>query len=403
MTAMLHKWREHDGRRVRLHLREEPDGSGLLLANATAGARLSATAMVMARALLSGDGDPFTAVAKRFTGVPTAQLRGDFDRVRAIVDELLAGKARHPLTSSDERGAPARLGELGAPLCADIVVDGDHDVRSWLAQLWEIGVPQVVLVAATKAAVPSLCALVERAEDLGLVCGLRAPASWIDDAALEALAQAGLDYLEVPWAGIAHAAWFGEGDAARAEAAIARARALDVHATACVPLARANATDIGAIVDALAQLGITDVTAVAIATTDDADEESLPASALPQTAATCEAACERRGLGLIWAPPVERDPSMTISEAAIAGPLAAGEATIAIAADGNVSPPLGPRTTGTLGSKPWPEVWKSKPWEAWRHSAERARECATCPGLGSCKHGCPRDRASWAWRTEGAR
>lgn len=403
MTAMLHQWKEHDGRKVRLHLREEPDGSGLLLANATAGARLSATAMVMARALLAGSGDPFTTVARRFPGVPAAQLRGDLDRVRKLVEKLLDGKARHPLTSTDEIGAPMRLVDLGAPLCADIVVDGEHDVRGWLATLWEIGVPQVVLVAADRASVSSLRGLVERAEDLGLVCGVRAPASWVDDASLEALAQAGLDYLEVPWAGSAHAAWFGDDDAARAEAAIARGRALDVCVTACVPLAKANVAEIDAMLGELAALRIVDVTVFAIATVDEADQESLPASALPQAAASCEAGCERRGIGLVWAPPVERDPERTIAAAAIAGPRAAGEATIGVAADGTVSPALGPPTTKPLRAAQWPDVWASAPLHAWRHSAERARPCAVCPGLGSCKHGCPRDRASWATRTGGAR
>lgn len=407
MTSMLHEWKEHDGRRVRVHLREELDGSGLLLVNATAGARLSASAVVMARALLERGGDPFATVVRRFPGVPADQLRGDLARVSALLDRLLAGKARHPLTAVDEAGAPARLHELSAPLCADIVVDGAHDVRAWLAQLWDIGVPQVVLVPSAASRVAGLVDLVERAEDLGLVCGVRAPASWIDDAALEAMARVGLDYLEVPWAGTAHATWFGPDDAARAETIIAKARALEVSVTACVPLASANVGDLDAMLGDLAHLGIGDVTVFAIATTSASDDEALPAMALPQTAATCEAVCERRNLGLVWAPPVERDPAVAIAELAKAGPRGAGEATIGIAADGVPSPPLGPRATEPITTESWStrwrEIWMSPPWAEWRHSAAKARPCATCPELGSCKHGCPRDRASWAQCAGGGR
>jgi radical SAM protein with 4Fe4S-binding SPASM domain len=410
MTAMLHEWKEHDGRRMRLHLREEPDGSGILLVNATSGARLSATAMVMARALLARGGDAFEVVSRRFPGVPTAQLRADLERVRTLVDRLLSGTARHPLTSVDELGAPARLHELGAPLCADVVVDGGHDVRAWLGQLWEIGVPQVVLVPSTKHAVRPLVELVERAEDLGLVCGVRSPASWIDDAVLDAMARAGLDYLEVPWAGSAHGAWFPAGDEARAEAVIARGRSLEVCVTACIPLARANVDDLDDMLGDLARLGIADVTVFAIATTDAEDADALPAMALPQAAAWCEAGCERLRLGLVWAPPVERDPKLAIAEVALAGPRGAGEATIAIAADGTLRPPVGPPVDdpgARIGGEDWARrfgtMWSSAPWVAWRHGAAQARRCATCPELGSCKHGCPRDRASWSQREEGGR
>lgn len=403
MSVILHRLREHDGHQARFHLRQEPDGSGLLLANASTGARLSRSGVVIARALLEHRGDDVLAsVVRSFPGVERERLRIDIDRIRALLDTLTAG-GRHPITNLDERGAALHRRSLGAPLCADVSVGAGTAARDLLRPLWEAGIPQVVLVPTPDAGTDALRGLVEHAEDLGMVCGIRTRASAIGDALLDGLAAAGLDHLDVYWAGPEHDALYGEGDAERVAPLFARAHQRQLCPTAVVPLLPATVFGAEAVMDALAPMRPGAVTVFAIATLDPDDTQSLVASALPQAAAIYEEHCDRLGLGFVWAPPLERDPTMTLAEQARGGPRAAAEGTIRVESDGEVRPPTGAtRVTARLGTDPWPRIWAAEGFRAWREGADDAPRCTTCPQLGSCSAGCPRDPRTWA-RQGGAR
>jgi hypothetical protein len=90
--GLYHYFEDEGGQYTRFHLRVEPDGSGMLLANATTAARLSPTGVVIARDLL--EGEPETAVfahlKEQFKGTDEAIMQADLQQVQAILQQLIA-------------------------------------------------------------------------------------------------------------------------------------------------------------------------------------------------------------------------------------------------------------------------------------------------------------------------
>jgi hypothetical protein len=122
--GLTHFIREHDGRPIRYHLRVEPDGSGLLLANAAAAVRLSPTGIVIARALLeTRDAEQAVAqtIADRFGGVPLERVQRDVATLRVVLDELANPRpGEHPLRNLDDPDATLHRRRLGAPLWGEV-------------------------------------------------------------------------------------------------------------------------------------------------------------------------------------------------------------------------------------------------------------------------------------------
>ncbi len=80
--GLYHYLLEGDGNHTRYHLRVEPDGRGILIANATAAARFAPTGVIMAKGFLDGDED----------GVITQRLLGQFrDASKNVVQDDLVG------------------------------------------------------------------------------------------------------------------------------------------------------------------------------------------------------------------------------------------------------------------------------------------------------------------------
>ncbi|HUM68826.1 MAG TPA: hypothetical protein PLK31_08275, partial [Chloroflexota bacterium] len=90
--GLYHFMRASDGLYTRFHLRVEPDGRGLLLANAAAAARLSPTGVLMAKGLLEEQEEQeiVTAVQSRFRGASPDMVQADLQRVSGIIHTLLA-------------------------------------------------------------------------------------------------------------------------------------------------------------------------------------------------------------------------------------------------------------------------------------------------------------------------
>lgn len=399
---LQHFMREVDGAVARYHLRVESDGSGILLANASQALRLSETGVLITRALLEGasPGRISRDVAARFSGVDRSRASRDVAEVAAAIERLARPSARAALTSLDDPDATVHRRALLAPLAAELVSPSLGRGEEALRRLWDIGIPQVRFVLPVSASPGHLPRLIELAEDLGMITGVRARASDLpSDATLRDMALAGLDHLDLLWAGVdpeLHADLFGARDLERAKSLIAQSHELELFVVAVVPL-------LGEILDELEELGealrvqrIGAVVAYAIA--DEAGEgRVLAAVELPQVATTLEEEAEHFGENLVWAAPEERDGAISLVDQVRAGPRAAGEACIRIESDGRVIAPTGPRqAAGNLFTDPWEKIWAADAFEHWRHSVDDPERCAGCPEIALCAGGCPKDRTTWA-------
>ncbi|RLB54873.1 MAG: hypothetical protein DRJ42_07800 [Deltaproteobacteria bacterium] len=411
MTGPLqHFTREVDGSLARYHLRVERDGSGILLANASQALRLSETGVLIARALLEGAsrGRISRDVALRFSGVDRSRASRDVDEVAAAIEALARPSARAALTSLDDPDATVHRRALSAPLAAELVSPGLGRGEEIIQKLWDVGIPQVRFVLPDGAVPGHLPRLIELAEDLGMITGVRARASDLpSDAAVRAMAMAGLDHLDLLWAGVdkkLHADLFGDRDLERANALIALAHELELFVVAVVPLLASILDDLDDLGEALRGQRIGAMVAYAIA--DEVGEgRVLAALELPQVATTLEEEAEHFGENLVWAAPEERDDSVSLVDQVKRGPRAAGEACIRIEADGRVIAPTGPAdAAGNLLTDPWEKIWANAAFEHWRESVDDPERCAACPEISLCAGGCPKDRTTWATpaRTGGA-
>ena len=400
--------REIDGRIARYHLRVEADGYGTLIANVMHAVRLAPSGVVLAYGLLRGD-EPAAQrqVARAFRGASHARVAEDLTEVRKLVEEMGLGRGAYPIRALDGDATLSRRA-LAAPLVADVVPGELADTLEVLRRLWDAGVPQVVLAPAGTARTAHLPRLVERAEDLGLVCGLRARATDLAGTdLLDGVAMAGLDHLDLFCASAAaasHDAIFGAGDRQRAIETIAACHALELCPTAVTPLLATTLDEMDQIAAELARLRVPAWTIFAIAEAGRGGGQVLGDAALRQAAATAEELADHFDLNLVWAPACERDPGVPLADQARRGPRVSGSAGVRVEADGSVGPKDGrARAAGNLLRDPWKKIWAHDAFRAWRESTDEPAPCDACPGLLACAAGCPADPATWARADGGAR
>ena len=395
---------------TRFHLRVDPDGAGLLLANASEVAYLSAAGVVMARGVLEERDDQEIAeeVRSEFRGAPQAQIAADLATVRQLIADLCEPGDNYPITNLDDPRASGWARELAAPFRADVVQGDLESNREVLRRLWDAGIPHVSILAEPEADTAELPLLVEAAEDLGMICGLRSVASWLTPDIIKQAAMAGLDHLDVVYAANSdelHDEMCGVGDRWQAMSAFAQSHELELCPVAEMPLLERNADEIEEMMGQLCDAEVTNVVCFALACPDD-DEEAqatgaLPARALPQVATDIIEAAEETQARYLWAPPMRFDNSKTLAEQVRRGPRTAGDIAIRVEADGSVLPARGRGCAGTLMSQPWDDIWGHECFRRYRERLKAPTRVSDCPDLEICVADCPKEPRGWSDDREG--
>ncbi len=397
----VHPFRlESDGRELRVQLRVEPAGHGLLLVHARAAVPLSAPGVRMAEGILRGDedADVVRSIRAGFAGASVERIRADLAALRQTIEDLGAGRdPRFPLAGFGPAAAGLRF---PAPLVADVTAAAPERMVPLLRRLWESGVP-IVVIRDHPAATPAwLLRAVERAEDLGLVALLRAPAGRLAEGdLLTDLADSGLDGLVLPLASpdpALHDACWGEGGHAAALAVATRARTREVPWTAEVPLL--EGTDPEALLARIAEEGGMGAAVFAVAAEppdpepDVAEGAPAPRPLSPRALRSAAAAIEvlADGGSVLWTAPVRVPAGTPVAEVVRAGPRTIALEAVRVDHDGSVVPPLGPRrVAGNVIREAW-DVLSAHP-----SFAPTGDRCPACPGLDLCRAGCPADPATW--------
>lgn len=354
--------READGRVLRYHLRIERDGSGLLIANANEACRLSPSGVRIAHRLLEKV-EPARVEAelrRTFRGLSAATAKADVAHVRAVIDEMVQPGSRFPITSLDD-ASQLRHRMLSAPLVADVELPELARGKELLGKLWSAAVPQSVLLVAEGDGRETIVALVEHAEDLGMIVGVRGRATDLgDDDSWKTLARCGLDRADVFYAhpdATVHDALFGAGDHALATAAFAALRALEVCPVAVVPLV---ASTWNAFAETARALRDAEVTTLIVYAVIGDSEPALPRAALAQATAHAKETADALGVTVLWASPVVVENGADPLASVRRGPRTAGEAAIHVTRDGTVHAADGPSATaGNLLRDPWEQIWAS--------------------------------------------
>ncbi len=406
-SGLYHYMCEAEGTYTRFHLRVELDGSGMLLANATAAARLSPAGVVMAKSLLEGESEGAIErdLVARFRGVSRQVIRGDLERVKGLIDDLAAPGDNYPIINLEDAALSPSETQLMAPLRADVPLIEPERLVPIIDRLWEVGIPHVTFLAPENPNAGHLVRAVERAEDAGMIAGVRGRGSILVEGTLvKDLALAGVDHVTVVYASTQrdiHDALCGDGDQAAAEWVMAAAHQYEVCPVAEMPLVEETLDTAD---EALAELwasGVTNISFFAIAAPDDAPLEqrdgAIRASAMPQVAALVEETAHEVQVRHLWQPPVLRNPRKSLATQVREGPRCSGDVAVRVEPDGAVIPPRGPyQSAGNLLSDPWDAVWEHPAFRIYRERIVAPTRCDICPGLAICAADCPREPAGWS-------
>jgi radical SAM protein with 4Fe4S-binding SPASM domain len=389
---------------TRFHLRVDSTGNGLLLANASAAARLRPSGVVIAKGLLDGDDEPLILerLMGTFRGVTAGQAAIDVARVRQMITELHSPGAKYPILNLADPSFSPEATPLDRPLSADVPLAEPQRLLPILDRLWELAIPHVTLIAGEDPDAEALLQAVERAEDLGLIAGIRARGTYlVQDSLVERLAQAGADHIDVLYLSTdaeVHDALAGAADHQSAVRALAEVQENEVCAVAEIALVDSTMDTIEATLESLAAQGVGNACFFAVAAPEGTSSGgALRADELVQAARLVEESAEQSDVRYLWYPPVRFLAGGSLAEQVRQGPRCSGDVAVRVEPDGRVIPARGPYVSaGNLLEDRWATIYRSQVMRDYRARVETDTHCDDCPGLAICAADCPRNPAGWA-------
>ena len=341
----------------RLHLRLEPDGSGVLIVNASTVLHLNQTAAEYAYHLVQDNPAEQAAheIATRYQ-VSAKQAMSDFQNLKERLLTMIDIPDLDPITFFDFERDDPYAGEITAPYRLDCAltyrlpegadteaaptkrVDRELTTAEWAAiidKAWEIGIPHLVFTGGEPTLRPDLPKLIAHAEANGQVTGLLSDGLKLaDDKYLDRLLQTGLDHLMIVLQPENEASW----------AALDKVLPQDIHTTVHLTLTPGNAAAASALLERLAGMG---VNALSLSESSPELDQVLQD--------TAEEAAEL-GLSLVWDVPVPYSIQNPIALETVAddAPRGAGRAWLYVEPDGDVLPAQGAnQVLGNLLQDDW--------------------------------------------------
>jgi len=406
-AGLYHYMNDADGAHTRFHLRVEPDGRGLLIANASAAARLNQTGVIIAKGILDKDSDEdiLQTLKKHFRGGSNELMQNDLELVSSFIANLSSPDDNYPIINLEDAELSPFEVQLIAPLQADIPLAQPEELLPILDLLWKANVPHVTILAPEEPNHEHLIRLIERAEDLGMIAGVRGRATDLNDPQLnQDLAQAGIDHLNILIASSeasVHDTIFGDGDLDRVLSLFKNSQQLEIAPVAEMPLVSDTLDQIEQVLETLMDVGVRNVNFLAIAAPGEMSPDeragALAASAMPQIADLVEEMANDSDVRFIWQPPVLRNPKFTLSEQIRRGPRCSDDLSVRVEPNGDVIPARGPYLpAGNLLRDKWVDIWSQEVFVHYRERVERPTHCDECPGLAICAADCPRNLAGWS-------
>lgn len=397
-SGIYHFRREAEGNVTRFHLRVEEDGAGLLLANSSIAAKLSASGVMIAKLLLDNktEDEIRTEIYRRFRDVHEKQLDSDIEKLKAFINTLANPLDNYPIFNLNDPAVSTPYSLL-APFHAQMPVMSADKVIALLDKLWSSGIIHVTFSAISESASRDCLRNVERAEDVGMISGVRGTGTWLQTPELlQRLAVAGVDYITVPLVSSnseKHDSLLGPADHANAAATIAECLRLEVCPVVEIALFKENESDLEVLLKILEERGVRNVQYYAIASTHQSS--GLNGTQIVQAAVNVEAMSHHSAVRYVWQAPVSARGEL--GKLLESGPRTAGDVSIRVEQDGTVYPARGEKiAAGNLLTTPFSDIWDSEVFRKYRERVETPTRCDICPGLAICAADCPADPRGWA-------
>jgi hypothetical protein len=348
----------------RLHLRLEPDGSGLLIINAATVLHLNQTAAEYAYYLVQelSEEQAVKNMVSRYR-IHKDQALKDYREFVERVDTLITTPDLDPVTYLGLDRTEPFPADISAPYRLDCAltydlreetpsgaapadrVDRELDTGEWktvLDKAWAAGIPHVVFTGGEPTLRPDLHELIIYAESLGQVTGLMTDGIQLAEPdTLKSLLETGLDHITLILQPEIESEW----------EALSNLLAEDIFVAVHLTITPANHQEVFALLKRLADMGVKAVSLSA----------STPElSSVLQEAREYEASLD---IELVWNLPVPYSLLNPVSletegQEQIEG---AGRAWMYVEPDGDTLPSQGiQRILGNFLSDPWEQIWKGE-------------------------------------------
>lgn len=422
LPSGLHTYERRDstGGRVRVHLRAEPDGHGLLVINAARVLHLNRTAVEYARFVLEGipEDKAVRTVCRRYR-VDASTARADYRRLQEQIESLITSDSSIcPIHGLDlERIDPFSV-SLTAPYRMDLALTyrcnndcphcyvarpPDHpemDTATWkavLKRVWEVGIPHICFTGGEATLRDDLVELVATAEELGLVSGLLTNGRRLSDRYyVQLLLAAGLDHVQITLEShdesmhdsmvAAPGAW------QETVQGIRNAVTAGLYTTTNTTLTRENVASIEETIAFIASLEVPTFACNSLiyagrgSTVGTGFREGELISILERV----REAANRHGLRLVWYTPTQYCALSPLQLELGVKACTAALYNMCVEPDGAVIPcqsyyePL-----GYILRDPWGAIWNHDLAQALRERRYAPKRCRECPELPLCGGGCP--------------
>lgn len=424
--GLYHYRRESPGEAARVHLRLDPDGSGILLVNASRVLRLNPTAALMAYLALeeTGDSQAVRTLTRRYQ-LSASQAASDYAQFKAQLFELVRPEGSCPICDMGIEVTAPFSARPSAPYRMDLALTyrcnndcahcynirpramAETSTDRWkhmLDRLWEAGIPHLVFTGGEPTLRPDLPELIAHAEKNGQITGLNTNARRLSEPGyVERLAAAGLDHVQVTVESHnaeIHDALVGAPGAWRQTiAGLRQALSTKLFVMTNTTLLRSNSLGLTETLDFLADLGVSTIGLNALiysgrgATVGSGVSEAELAPLLDVARARTEA----HGQKLIWYTPTQYCHFNPVQlDFGVKGCTAALY-SMCVEPDGNVIPCQSYYTPlGNLLTDDWRSIWNHDLAISLRERRDLPAACVDCALLPECGGGCPLARQTQA-------
>lgn len=357
-----HTTSKADGSPLRLHLRIEKNGLGILIVNASTILHLNATATEMAYHLVQESSEEMVIadLVKRYR-VDEATAREDYENFKERLHSLINTPDLDPETfldfnrvapHSQEISAPLRLDcaltyqasdNEGVPYAPDERIKRNLDSEEWkliLNKAWQAGIPHVVFTGGEPTLRPDLPELIQKAEELGQVTGLITDGLRLSQKDyLHQLLNAGLDHIMLVLEPEESASW----------EALRDTLIEDIFVSVHLTLTEKNLPKVN---DILSRLSAVGVRSLSLSSSSQETAKALP---------VVQRKSAEMGFDLVWDLPVPYSANNPINmelEAYAEKLEGSGKTWLYLKPDGDVLPGQGVlKVLGNFLTDPWETIW----------------------------------------------
>lgn len=420
-----------NGRSMRIHLRVEPSGNGVLFVDVTDVVHLNQTATLMAKLAL--DGVPRYQAKARMVSWYSGVMRDQVDRELTQIYDMIDG-FRNPSTdcptcqlSDTVEMSPMFSIEVNAPYKVDMALTygcnnecphcyNENDrlqmpslhVQDWykvLDRLAELGVPHLILTGGEATLHPDLPKVIEYADKLGMVVGLNTNGRHIAHKPyMEELSAAGLNHVQVTLGSNrpeVHDAMMGATAFEQTVRGIEHAVASRVHVITNTTLMRANMDHAEEIIEFIYSLGIRTfaMNGMIYSGGGFAHPAAITEQEMPALLVRVRDKAQELGMRFLWYTPTEYCRMSPVELEIGAKRCNAGEYSLCIEPNGDVLPCQSYYVSaGNILRDPWEQIWDGELFRSFRYREEDPKgyglpeKCWTCPDLPLCGGGCRIER-----------